>query len=200
MPQTRVRIFVDFWNFQLAWNAYHKDPARPAPVKIPWEDSLPQALVAKVAPGDGVYVGTQVYASIDPSNPKDKGLSAFLHNMDGFPGYSVTKKERRPMSMLKCNHEACRKPIPDCPHCKKQLAPHSGERGGYSAPNGHDPLRIRQHIRHCGTGLRGFRFRARREVHSGALDEADLPRVFPGAFRCPAKRVLEAHLLRRFYG
>jgi len=49
MSQTRVRIFIDFWNFQLAWNAYHRDPARPVPVQIPWEEALPKALVAKVA-------------------------------------------------------------------------------------------------------------------------------------------------------
>jgi uncharacterized LabA/DUF88 family protein len=41
--------------------------------------------------------------------------------MDGFPGYDVTAKERRPASPPKCNHEACRKVIYDCPHCKNKL-------------------------------------------------------------------------------
>jgi len=113
MAQTRIRIFIDFWNFQLAWNDHH-DPHRP---KIPWDETLPNALVAKVAPGDGVYVGTNVYASIDPNNPKDRGLNRFLHAMDGFPGYSVTKKERRPGSPPKCNHEGCRRTISECPFC-----------------------------------------------------------------------------------
>jgi len=122
MAQTRVRIFVDFWNFQLGWNAYHKDPARQSPVKIPWDNSLPKALVAKIAPGDGVYVGTHVYASIDAMNPNDKKLNAFLHDhMDGFPGYSVMVKERRPTSPPKCNHADCRKYITNCPFCKGTL-------------------------------------------------------------------------------
>jgi uncharacterized LabA/DUF88 family protein len=117
MPQTRVRIFVDFWNFQLAWNRVH-DRSRP---KIPWEDVLPNALIAKVAPGDAVYVGTHVYASIDKESQSDRGLSRFLHAMDGFPGYSVTVKERRPTTPPKCNHHGCRKVISECPHCGQQL-------------------------------------------------------------------------------
>jgi len=117
MPQTRVRIFVDFWNFQLAWNDHHA-PARP---RIPWEDTLPNALLAKVAPGDGVYVGTHVYASIDSESEADRKLSRFLHAMDGFPGYNVLVKERKPGSAPKCNNEACRKRIYECPHCGGRL-------------------------------------------------------------------------------
>lgn len=120
MAQTRVRIFVDFWNFQLSWNDYHRVPGKPGIIPIPWEEALPKATVAKVAP-DAVYVGTHVYASIDPNNPKDRGLNRFLHAMDGFPGYNVTKKERRPGSPPKCNHEACRRVISECPFCKNRL-------------------------------------------------------------------------------
>ena len=122
MSQTRVRIFIDFWNFQLAWRDFHKVPAGSDPVKIPWEETLPKSLVSKVSGGDGVYVGTHVYASTDPNNPKDSGLARFLHVMDGFPGYGVTVKLRRPGSPPKCNHAACRKLIYDCPHCGGRLS------------------------------------------------------------------------------
>lgn len=36
MAQTaRVRIFVDFWNFQLGWNELHKATGL---IQIPWKD------------------------------------------------------------------------------------------------------------------------------------------------------------------
>jgi len=50
MAQTKVRIFIDFWNFQLAWKAFHNVPAGGAPVKLPWEEALSKSLVSKVAP------------------------------------------------------------------------------------------------------------------------------------------------------
>lgn len=122
MSEVRIRIYIDFWNFQLSWNNFHrvKDPARTTPVVIPWEEALPQALVAR-ANQKGVYVGTHVFASIDPNSKADKGLNRFLHAMDGFPGYNVTVKERRPASPVKCTHEGCRKVISDCPFCHQQL-------------------------------------------------------------------------------
>src|SRR5882762_3411534 len=91
------------------------------PIQIPWDEVLPKALVSKVASSDGIYVGTHVYSSIDPQSEGDRKLSGFLHAMDGFPGYNVTVKERRPASPPKCNHEGCRKIISDCPFCKGKL-------------------------------------------------------------------------------
>jgi len=122
MAETRVRIYVDFWNFQLSWNDWQKskDSNRATPVPIPWEEILSRVLVARTAPG-GTYVGTHVYASIDPTSQKDKGLARFLHAMDGFPGYTVIVKERRPASPVKCTNDQCRKIIQDCPFCKQQL-------------------------------------------------------------------------------
>lgn len=120
MPQDRVRIFIDFWNFQLSWNEYHRNKGAQGIVRIPWEESLPKCLIAR-ANRLGTYVGTHVYASIDPLSENDKGLSRFLHAMDGFPGYNVTVKERRPASPAKCTNEQCRKPIAECPFCKQRV-------------------------------------------------------------------------------
>jgi uncharacterized LabA/DUF88 family protein len=121
MSEERVRIFVDFWNFQLAWNEFQRHKGSdPNAVRIPWETTLPRVLVERGNP-KGRYVGAHVYASIDPANPADKGLSRFLHAMDGFPGYSVTVKERRPASPVKCTNPDCRIRIDSCPSCKQQL-------------------------------------------------------------------------------
>lgn len=117
----RIRIFIDFWNFQLSWNEYQLAKGRdPKNAQIPWKENLPKILVERTNP-KGVYVGTHVYVSIDPASEADKKLNRFLHAMDGFPGYNVTVKERRPASPVKCTNEACRRKIVDCPHCNQRL-------------------------------------------------------------------------------
>jgi len=121
MDQNRIRIFVDFWNFQLAWNDYQKAKGRDRKeAKIPWEETLPNVLVQRANP-KGIYVGTNVYASIDPESEADRKLNRFLHAMDGFPGYNVTVKDRRPASPVRCTNEDCRKEIFQCPHCNVEL-------------------------------------------------------------------------------
>lgn len=121
MEGTRIRIFIDFWNFQLTWNEYQRSKGKdPKQAGIPWEEALPKTLVERVEP-KGIYVGTHVYASIDPESEAERRLNKFLHAMDGFPGYNVTVKERRPASPLKCTKEGCRKEILVCPHCSQQL-------------------------------------------------------------------------------
>lgn len=121
MNGDRVRIFIDFWNFQLGWNEFHRAAGRePKDARIPWDEALPRTLVERANP-KGLYVGTHVYASIDPQSGADKRLNRFLHAMDGFPGYSVTVKERRPASAVKCTNEKCRERIAACPVCKEPL-------------------------------------------------------------------------------
>src|ERR1035438_7721909 len=96
--RARVRIFVDFWNFQLGWNTYQSHQgASGAKVPIPWKE-LPAVLTAEAGRGQPTkFTGAQVYASIDPLNPKDKKLSAWLHHgLKSYTGYSVEVKERKP--------------------------------------------------------------------------------------------------------
>ena len=59
----RVRIFIDFWNFQLRWN----DACKNGPIssQIPWRD-LPGILVAEAAKGQPAkFSGAHVYASVN---------------------------------------------------------------------------------------------------------------------------------------
>lgn len=97
----RVRIFVDFWNFQLGWNDYHRKKGAPQTVKIPWASKLPAVICAAVGES-ALYAGTHVYASTNPKNPNDSGLRKFLNVLDGFPGYSVVVKDRKPASKIRC--------------------------------------------------------------------------------------------------
>lgn len=116
----KVKIFIDFWNLQLAWNEYHANLGNTTPVKIPWEKTLPQVLLGKIGP-DALYAGTHVYASINPRSSADRKLKSFLQVMDMFPGYKVIVKERKPAKPIKCSHENCRREITTCPHCTNTL-------------------------------------------------------------------------------
>jgi uncharacterized LabA/DUF88 family protein len=116
----KVKIFVDFWNLQLAWNEYHIKNGATGTVRIPWETKLPQVLMAK-AGNDSIYAGTHVYASINPKSAEDRKLNSFLQIMDTFAGYKVLVKERKPAKPIKCSNDGCRKEITVCPHCGKPI-------------------------------------------------------------------------------
>ncbi len=121
MPDsTRVRIFVDFWNFQLQWNKCHAKIGSAGLVQIPWKE-LPAILTAEAAPGQSVkYAGCQVYASIDEEGGKDAGLSNWLqHVLSSYAGYSVDVKKRKPKANVKCRE--CRTEITSCPSCAKPM-------------------------------------------------------------------------------
>lgn len=113
----RVKIFVDFWNFQLAWNTFHgKAPV----VKIPWNPRFYDMLVSSIDK-TAVYAGTHVFASFDPLSKKDLQLRKFLNVMDSFPGYRVVVKERKPLNHLRCSNDGCRLEISKCPHCGQDI-------------------------------------------------------------------------------
>lgn len=122
MPLThvRVRIFFDFWNFQLNWNGIKQHHGRV--VQIPWKD-LPNVLTTEVARSQPAkFTGAHVYASVDKDRPKDRKLSYWLHHtLSSFPGYTVEVKERKPRGTIKCTEEDCKAQILDCPTCKKPL-------------------------------------------------------------------------------
>jgi len=68
-----VRIFVDFWNFQLCWNdVFPFEKARgEAPTRIDWR-GLPNTLMNELPTALGVqdpalqFKGINVYASVNP--------------------------------------------------------------------------------------------------------------------------------------
>ena len=68
-----VRIFIDFWNFQLGWNqAFPVDKSKgESPVKIDWK-SLPTVLMNELPSALGgekqslQFKGVNVYASVNP--------------------------------------------------------------------------------------------------------------------------------------
>lgn len=109
-----VRLFIDFWNFQLSWNQ-NNPPIHGKPIRIAWKD-IPAVMIGELPSilGTGsayAYKGTRVYASVNPSaGSKDEGLKKFLHNVLGqMTGYQVHVRDRRPKKQ-------------NCPHCAKEIA------------------------------------------------------------------------------
>lgn len=94
----RVKIFIDFWNFQLAWNSYHERHGATGTVRIPWHPRLYEVLVEAIDPG-GLYAGTHVFASFDPSSKKDlpqRGLPATRYSLSSLqPGNPPHRREGR---------------------------------------------------------------------------------------------------------
>ena len=119
VPQNRIRVkvFVDFWNFQLSMNNLHQYPA----FRIDWRE-LGEVIAReslRVADADSVlkYEGMNVYGSYDPSSAKDKNMLRWATNtLNKFRGVRVVMLERRrKRSYPTC--PICRKSIPNCPDC-----------------------------------------------------------------------------------
>jgi uncharacterized LabA/DUF88 family protein len=120
--KVRVRIFVDFWNFQINWNDYHVKNGSATLVPIPWKE-LPAVLVAEAAKGQAAkFAGIHVYASVNSASEKDRKLNSWLHHtMAGFTGYIVDVRERKPRKAIRCQEENCKTPITTCPNCRAPL-------------------------------------------------------------------------------
>ncbi|MGH9065494.1 MAG: NYN domain-containing protein [Acidimicrobiales bacterium] len=114
---SRVRVFVDFWNFQLGWN-----DATSKQEKCDWR-ALPLVLVnqtAEVFRSAGLIADlsleqTIVHASVDPETerPLREWLTSFV---DRLPSFDVKIRERRsrPKS-IRCR--SCGTTTSICPSC-----------------------------------------------------------------------------------
>ncbi|MBZ0216091.1 MAG: NYN domain-containing protein [Fimbriimonadaceae bacterium] len=100
-----VRVFVDFWNFQLGWNSTFPVAKGTPPIKIDWK-GLPTILMNELPAALGgvkdqlQFKGINVYASVNPDpNGKDVGLKTFLHKvlnqMVGYQVHVFNRMERR---------------------------------------------------------------------------------------------------------
>jgi uncharacterized LabA/DUF88 family protein len=124
----RVRVFIDFWNFQLRWNAVNNPKPNEPLVSIPWKE-LPQILTTEAAKGQAAkFAGVHVYASVNASSQKDRNLNNwFHHTLASFTGYTVDVRERKPRNRaVRC--EGCKASIANCPSCQMPLRS-AGEKG-----------------------------------------------------------------------
>jgi uncharacterized LabA/DUF88 family protein len=123
---TRLRIFVDFWNFQLTINEEERLYANDTTVRfeIDWL-LLPQVLTAEAAKllsiANYTYEGMSVYTSFDPKSPDAGKYKKWATTwLDRQPGVQVKCFERRPKNAPKCRK--CKSSIDKCPNCTEDMA------------------------------------------------------------------------------
>jgi len=124
----RLRVFLDYWNFQLALNERSATQLKLDWIKLPvWIANRADEVIVATGESPGRYVGGIVYASYDAWNPKDGHLKSWLENVvSRAPGMRVVTKERKPKSPPKC--QACHEEIAVCPHCAEPIR-RMGEKG-----------------------------------------------------------------------
>lgn len=115
----RVRVFVDFWNFQLSIKRHIGIPNFPLDWNKlgPWLTTEAEKRVLAAGDVGGTrFEGMHVYLSYNPQRPADRGLKNWaLNTLDRFPGVHVTAMERKHKGPPEC--PVCHKPIAVCPHC-----------------------------------------------------------------------------------
>jgi uncharacterized LabA/DUF88 family protein len=121
----KVRVFIDFWNFQLLWNDHTQKRL------LDWP-KLPKVLVTEAMRLAGLtdyqYDGTRVYASVDMTTKEGGSLKNWLKSfLDRQAGINTYIRERRPRPKpVHC--KSCDSIITDCPKCNQPFF-RSGEKG-----------------------------------------------------------------------
>ena len=106
--RTRVRVFVDFWNFTLSVRA------EAGSFLIDWRSVGPvlAAEAGKLVDSStpSMFEGIHVYGSFDPAKANDAKLRNWFQNtLDKMPGIKVTLLERQK-----------KKGYPKCPQCQAE--------------------------------------------------------------------------------
>jgi uncharacterized LabA/DUF88 family protein len=130
----RVRIFVDYWNFQLTLNerAAASKGLSDYRFQIDWR-ALGPWLAKRACEETGLcasghsFDGAGIYVSYDPRKESDKRFFAWVNTwLSRQPGVMVECRERKPKAAPNCPE--CHQTISDCPHCKRPIRP-SQEKG-----------------------------------------------------------------------
>lgn len=121
----RVRVFIDFWNFQAGWNerSTRDDKGRPNEqcdwVRLPVVLITQAGLLLQSMGLEGPYSleETIVHASIDPANANEERLATWLNDfVNRQPSYRVKTRPRRSRQYA-VHCQQCRQHIGTCPHC-----------------------------------------------------------------------------------
>ena len=115
----RVKVFVDFWNFQLTINNLHQG------FRVDWQKLGPaiarESLEIVDATASLSYQGMNVYGSYDASSQNDEKLRRWASNtLNRFPGVQVTmlprqRKRRGPVC------PSCHEEVAICPNCDSDI-------------------------------------------------------------------------------
>ena len=117
----KVRVFVDFWNFQLSLNDVTPSDYRPDWRKLPlWLTDQTKNLVLTSSSESLHFEGAHVYISYNSQTQKGRNLHGWASSvLPRFPGFHVTCKERKAKGSPTC--PGCHQYIDDCPHCGARI-------------------------------------------------------------------------------
>lgn len=118
IPPTRVRVFLDYWNFQLSLNE-RESLAHGVPshrFKVDWKKVGPW-MAAKACEVASIrshsFDGIIIYTSYNPATPEGAKFKNWVNTwLDRQPGVNVQLRERKPRGMLNC--PACHRPLTHC--------------------------------------------------------------------------------------
>ena len=127
-PKVRVRVFVDYWNFQLHLHEIGSTTTGDkTKFSIDWKKVGPW-LARKACESAGLdpqahsYEGMAVYSSFDPTTDQGKQFRHWMTSwLNRQAGVDVKCLERKSKNPPKC--PTCHKPIVSCPHkgCGKPM-------------------------------------------------------------------------------
>lgn len=116
----RIRIFVDYWNFQLTLNAREEQATGRPDVrfKIDWR-GLPIWLARKASEVTAIanysFEGAIIYASYNSDSGEGRGFNDWATSwLNRQPGIQVQCHARQPRNPPRC--PACHRIIASCPH------------------------------------------------------------------------------------
>ena len=114
----KLRIFIDFWNFQLSVNKIAGESYKIDWTKIsPW---LSNEIRLLIDPSIS-FEETRIYLSFNPKSAKDLRMKDWANNtLDHFPGIHVVMMERKPKTPPTC--PTCHATIDLCPKCGTTMA------------------------------------------------------------------------------
>ena len=123
---SRIRVFVDYWNLQIALNERESEVTEEedARFKVNWRD-FPSWVAKNAAQLVGVaefsYEGANIYVSYNSKTDVDRPFKNWLKTwLDRQPGIQVNVQERQPKAAPRCH--SCHSRIQECPHCGITLA------------------------------------------------------------------------------
>jgi uncharacterized LabA/DUF88 family protein len=118
--QARVRVFVDYWNFQLTIN----ERSGGGRFLVDWRSLGPwlaRVACESVGLSSHSFDGVIIYASFNPKTDEGKKFRSWVMNwLECQPGVAVRCLERRPRACPRCT--ACHTEITVCPHCSATIS------------------------------------------------------------------------------
>jgi len=117
----RIRVFIDYWNFQLTLNEKEAESTGVDPdhvrFKVDWKE-LPLWLSRKAAETSGIpdfaFEGAIIYASYNEKTEEGRGFNKWAISwLNRQPGIQVQCRARKPKTLAKCT--TCHQPILKCP-------------------------------------------------------------------------------------